>query len=411
MKRWEPTSLLKVLTLLFVLTTTIVPAKGGEPDALQISSNIRARHMPHGTILSPIFASAVSEEIVSYTRAADSAIWTGHYLAAETFRYGTTGSPEAYNNATQALSGIRSLVDITGRDILARCLIPTNSPYAQAIITEEAGHGNFIAALGGQTYYWIGNTSRDQYSGIFFGLGVAFDMIGNPEVRLLIRDLVTRLLDNLLRNNWSVVLPDRISTLFWLRPDQQLSFLQVGRRVNPGRFDSVYQSYRQSSASSVIGTISIDVLDDHNSYFKFNLNTINLYNLIRLEDNSYYRFWYVSAYDVMRRTTDDHGNAHFNMIDRGLKGPRSTRDAETRNLLEEWLRRPRRDFSVDWRGFFPACGEDRACAPIPVVDRVRTDFLWQRSPFLLFGGGGGFIEGPGIDYILPYWMARFYGVH
>jgi hypothetical protein len=42
--------------------------------------------------------------------------------------------------------------------------------------------------------------------------------------------------------------------------------------------------------------------------------------------------------------------------------------------------------------------------------QVRTDFLWQRSPFLLFGGGEGLIEGPGIDYILPYWMARYYGV-
>ena len=110
----KPTSSLKVLTLLFVLTTTLVPAQGDERDALQISSNIRARHMPHGTILSPIFADPISEEIVSYTRAADSAIWTGHYLAAEIFRYGTTGATEALNNATQALSGIRSLVDITG---------------------------------------------------------------------------------------------------------------------------------------------------------------------------------------------------------------------------------------------------------------------------------------------------------
>jgi len=41
---------------------------------------------------------------------------------------------------------------------------------------------------------------------------------------------------------------------------------------------------------------------------------------------------------------------------------------------------------------------------------VRTDFLWQRSPFLLVGGGYGTIEGAGLDYILPYWMARYYEV-
>jgi uncharacterized protein (TIGR03437 family) len=42
--------------------------------------------------------------------------------------------------------------------------------------------------------------------------------------------------------------------------------------------------------------------------------------------------------------------------------------------------------------------------------RPPTDFLWQRSPFQLAVGGAGIIESPGIDYILPYWMARYYGL-
>jgi hypothetical protein len=99
------------------------------------------------------------------------------------------------------------------------------------------------------------------------------------------------------------------------------------------------------------------------------------------------------------------------MIDRALKGPDEARDAETRALLDQWLQRPRRDHYIDLRGRYLACGnEERACDPIPLVEQVRTDFLWQRSPYLLFGGGEGRIEGAGIDYILPYWMARYYGV-
>src|SRR5581483_565663 len=44
-------------------------------------------------------------------------------------------------------------------------------------------------------------------------------------------------------------------------------------------------------------------------------------------------------------------------------------------------------------------------------DRPTTDFLWQRSPYQLANtGGGNVIEGAGLDYILPYWMARYYGV-
>ncbi len=73
------------------------------------------------------------------------------------------------------------------------------------------------------------------------------------------------------------------------------------------------------------------------------------------------------------------------------------------------LERPRRDEWVDLRDEVPMCGEDRACFPIPVKDRVRTDFLWQRSPFLAYGGGAGTIASPGVDYVLPYWMARYFG--
>jgi hypothetical protein len=42
--------------------------------------------------------------------------------------------------------------------------------------------------------------------------------------------------------------------------------------------------------------------------------------------------------------------------------------------------------------------------------RPTTDFLWQRDPFQLAGGGYDTIEGPEVDYILPYWMGRYYGV-
>ena len=45
---------------------------------------------------------------------------------------------------------------------------------------------------------------------------------------------------------------------------------------------------------------------------------------------------------------------------------------------------------------FPSCG-DHACKPLPVEDRVTTDFVWQRSPFQLAGGGRGDIESAGID--------------
>lgn len=403
---------MSVRYLPLVLLFAVVPAIAGEAEAVAISANIRANHMPHGTILDPVFTAPDNNQIVSYTRCGDSAIWTGHYLAAEAFRYAVTRSPEALENARHALAGIRALIEVTGTNLLARCLVPVDSPYAAALTSEEAGHGIYTGTVGGQPHYWVGHTSRDQYSGVFFGLGVAWDLLDHPEARAEISDAVTRMLDFLEDRGWAVVMPDgSISTVFWGRADQVLSFFQVGRQVNPDRFERRYSLNRFFYAAAVGTPIALEAIDPHHSYFKFNLDTINLYNLIRHESSDSYRWFYEQGYKMLRRATEAHGNAFFNLIDRALAGPDERRDQETRDLLDAWLRRPRRDVWVDLRNVYPACqDEDRACSPIPVLERVCTDFLWQRSPFLLYGGGDGLIEGAGIDYILPYWMARYYGV-
>ncbi len=394
------------------ILATAASVAAAEQNALVLSHVARLRHMPFGTVLDPVFETPTSDSIVGYTRCGDSAIWTGHYLAGEAFRYAVTGSGEALDNVRFALDGLRGLVDVTGTELLARCSVPVDSPFAADIIRQESHHDIHVGMLNGTEHFWVGSTSRDQYLGVLFGFAVAFDLVGDADVRSSITALCTRLLNFLLRNDWNVRMPNgRISTTFLHRPDQQLTLLQIGRLIDPARFGSTYSTYRFFKAGSVLGPIAFDSIDDHNSYFKFNLNTINFYNLIRLEDSAFYRRVYEHAYRLMRRITGDHGNPHFNMIDRAITGPDPTRDANTLTYLNEWLVRPRRDPFVDLRNTLPACGApDRACEPIPIPLRVTTDFLWQRSPFLLFGGGDGRIEGPGIDYILPYWMARYYDV-
>ena len=395
----------RVLRLIAVSLAT-VSGYGAETDALAISANIQARHLPFGTILDPVFASAGSDQIAGYTRCGDSAIWTGHYLAAEAFRYKVTHSSDALNNVTQAIAGIKSLADVTGTNLLARCLVPSNSPFGASIQGEESHNGIHNNTSAG--YFWVGNTSRDQYSGVMFGLGVAYDMVDDPATKDSISQLVTRLIDFLKGHDWNVVMPDgTVSTTFLIRPDQLLTLLQIGRHVNPGHFSTTYDENRLLLAAAVTTPIALEVSND-DSYFKFNLDSINLYNLIRLETGSA-RGTYENAYAVLRNHTASHQNAFFDTIDLGLKGPNSARDAETLALLDAWLQRPRRDSFVDLHGTVPVCGS-QACQPVPVALRPPTDFLWQRSPFQLSGGGAGTVETAGIDYILPYWMGRFYGL-
>lgn len=393
--------------LLVLLLVARIPVAAAEADALAISRNIQTSHFPHFTVLDPVFDSRYGSQIITYSRCGDSALWTGAYLAAEAFRYKVTRSAEALASARRAFAGIQSLVDVTGNNVLARCLIPDNSPYASAIAKEEANNGIHRSGPGN---FWVGNTSRDQYTGVIFGLGVAYEMIDDQELKSSIAVVVTRLVRFLKDHNWSVVLPSgEITTTFLVRPDQQLAFLQLARRVNPDQFSTAYDISRILLSGSVIAPISVEVLSD-DSYSKFNLDAMNLYTLIHLESSSFGAI-YRKAYDVLRNHTDDHANAFFNMVDFAINGANQARDAESRTLLDQWLLRVRRDPYLDHTGRYLSCGDPaNACRPIPIIDRAHTDFIWQRSPFQLAGGAHGTIGTAGIDYILPYWMGRYYGV-
>ncbi|HLK47722.1 MAG TPA: hypothetical protein VKT49_06290 [Bryobacteraceae bacterium] len=396
--------------LRFIIVTILLanwrPAGAAEADALAISKNIENRHFPHYTVLDPIFDSPTGNQIVSYTRCGDSALWTGFDLAAESFRYKVTHSADAVAAAQRALAGIQSLIDVTGNNVLSRCLIPVNSPYGAAIQNEEAGNGIYHS---GPENFWVGNTSRDQYSGVLFGLGVAYDLMDDPAMKAAIAAQVTRLVQFLKDHTWNVVLPDGTTTTTFLdRPDQQLAFLQLARHVNPDQFSTAYDLARVLLSPVVALPIAFDTLSD-SSYFKFNLDTINLYSLVHLESSSFGSL-YGTAYSTLRDHTSGQGNAFFDMIDFAINGPNGPRDAEARLLLNQWLQRPRRDLNIDNTGKYAACGS-QACQPIPVPDRPTTDFLWQRSPYQLANNGGSnIIEGAGLDYILPYWMGRYYGV-
>jgi uncharacterized protein (TIGR03437 family) len=384
-------------------------ARAAEGDALTILANIQARHLPYGAILDPIFALTDSDRIASYTRCGDSALWTGHYLAAEAFRYKVTQAPDALNNLTAAIDGLKGLADVTGTNLLARCMIPVNSPYAASISSQEAANGIYTNNSP-PGWIWVGNTSRDEYSGALFGLAVAYDMVTDSTIRASISDLVTRLVEFLNGHDWSVVMPNGTSgTSFLIRPDQIETFLAIGRHVNSNHFSSLsYEAQRELFASTVPVPILVDTASD-DSYFKFNLNCINLYNLVRLESSSA-KSIYQSAYGQLRGYTESDQNAFFNVIDLALNGPNTARDNQTLALLDGWLLRLRRDFNVDVSNVVPVCGS-QACTPVPVWLRPNTDFLWQRSPYELTAtGGAGIIETAAIDYILPYWMARYYGL-
>jgi hypothetical protein len=364
-----------------------------EAAALAISANIRATHMPFGSILDPVYAAPANNVITGYTHCGDSALWTGAYLAAEAFRYSVTRSPDALASVKAALSGLQALSAVTGDNRLARCMFFWNSPYAVGMENEEA-HNGINENL---PWIWIGNTSRDQIVGAFFGLGVAYDLVDDDWVKSTVSNLTTLLIGYISRHRWSP--NDDYASTFELRPESLQMLLQVARHVNPS--NSVHGPFFVAPVSAAV---LLDV-QSNDAYYKFNLDYMSLYHLVRLQDNDDNR----GAYNIVRSYTALHQNAFFDIVDRALGAVNPARDAELPALLGQWLQRPRRASYVDLTSMFPMCGID-ACNVVPVVVRPPTDYLWQRDPFQVSGGSSETIESAGIDYILPYWMGRYYGV-
>lgn len=384
---------------------------GAEADAVRIDRQIRERHMPHAGVLNPVYASPDSDEIVSYSRCGDSAIWTGHYLAAQAYRYNVTHSDQALDNIRAALHGIRILFDVTGNDTLARCAFPEDAWYAADVLSEEREHGAFTGIVDGAKWVYIGDVSRDQWVGVYFGLTATWNLVDHPEIRAIIRWLAVRGANALLKRNWILRDPNgSITTTFWGRAEQQLMILKLVRRLDEDHFTGNYRSMSWTLAPETIVPISLEVQAPYTSYFKFNLDYLSMYGLLTSGDNSYLRANYEKAWDILRRTTDDHQNAFFDLIAHAVDGPDERRDAGIRAMLDAWLERPLRDEWFDLRQEVTLCAEDRACDPVPVQRRIPTDFIWQRSPFQVLGGGYGRIETAGIDYILPYWMARYHKI-
>src|SRR5262249_52980903 len=114
---------------------------GSQPDlekaALAISDDIQSVHTPYGGVVTafmsdPTYGQGTPTDWEGY---GDSAIWTGHYLAGESFRYAVTKDPLAQANAAKAVAAIEDMLDAEtpGGGHLARCVVPATAPDAARI--------------------------------------------------------------------------------------------------------------------------------------------------------------------------------------------------------------------------------------------------------------------------------------
>jgi hypothetical protein len=135
---------------------------------------------------------------------ADSAIWTGSYLAAEALRLRATGSSDARANVRNLVQTIHLAFKVSGEPAtLARFVAPGGqrpayaTPDLDCTNTQEMHCG---VTYNGTQYDYLGHVSRDQYQGVMLGYAIAYEALtdADADVKQTIRDDVVALVKELM---------------------------------------------------------------------------------------------------------------------------------------------------------------------------------------------------------------------
>ena len=428
-----------------VISITDAPRDRLEETARHIADRVAREQMPWGAVLSAgLGRNDPSSPVVSYLHFQDAAIWTGHYLAAESLRFALTGESEAAEHVDLALGGLELLARLTvDPGLLSRVAVPADSPVAAEVIADmkrrDMESRLFTAESDGRRYQSIGHITRDQYAGAFLGAGFAALHVDEPGIRDRARRLVLEMASYLLERRWcpaevrsSREAPELTSVTYAVDPSQVLAILRLAQELDPDRFGEAYRGLAEALPCLWLFRW-LQSLDPVDSYYKFNLmHSLALVSL-PLEQDPAKRLRLAESFRVVRRMIRNHDNAYFNLVElatlgdqpEALSRPREEIEREVRQELTLWLDRPElweKGLGPDKSKLdlvtFPGLGGNEAEVidrqPVAVDQRPSSDFLWQRSPFRVEGvqdiPENVFVRPPGIDLVLPYWLARWTGV-
>ena len=138
-------------------------------------------------------------------------LWTALYVAAEAFRYGATGDPQARQNAWKSLQTLMMLEQITGvSGFVARSFVP--------IDIDRSSDPNWHRSADGKRW-WKDDTSSDEVDGHFFAYAIYYLVAATDPQKAQIRSVVARIADHILDHGFYYVGPSGKHTTWgvWAR--------------------------------------------------------------------------------------------------------------------------------------------------------------------------------------------------
>ncbi len=398
--------------------------------ASEFQAQATVRHLQGGQVIPFVYVNSAGH-LDHYVLGdmTDAAIWTGCYLAAQSFRYAATGEMAAYQGCRETLTAMQMLREVTGvPGLLARGFVPA-----------------YFGASGPEYHYssdgrwiWAGDVSSDQLDGIIFGYYVFYRLAATPADKQAVAQEVSLLIGHVVENGMCIVDIDGQPTKWghyepWYVRDYEhmnalliLSHLKVAHWITgeQGFRDTYVEAIENYDYAALAETSVVKwPLEDIN-HSDHNLQWLAYYPLLSLENDP-------ALYASYRRSLADawgfvgqEGQTLFNFVEEALvpgtgnlaEGIETLREFSTDLRLFEVVNSTRTDLEA-YKPFLinPKTGRPQIdptrFPPLPVNERPLWEYEWAQNPYRLDGnfGAQGEKEQSGVDYLLAYWMGRYYG--
>ena len=374
----------------------------------------------------------------------DATFVSGNCTQAMAFRYAADPSPDALAVVTEQMEGWRFFQALTGvKGLVGRSFMKVTDPVEHFIVQEwdnpeqdwHLGTGDFDG------WVWKGDTSRDQVSGAVLGIATAYDVVDDDHVKGLAREFMVDLADHVWENDLRMVDPDGLPTTHgdvsgerlegFPFPNGQAATCSLAW-FKAAHHMSGEDRFRERYEELLLERDYLSILRDYQwvyvgygtKWFNTYISWENFYQLMRLEDDPTLADELRAVFrDTLWLNTDDESpnrsgikehnpvKTPWYLFSTGERDPVSLFHALWQVVVfpEAPLRDRKVENSKDPSIEINPEKTDEALYPLPSDKRPPDMVIWHRSPFALDGGADTGEERTGCDYLLPYWMGRYYG--
>jgi len=395
-------------------------------------TDMEERFLLNGQALCKLILPRKPDRGISYNMP-DNAYMTGIYVGTLSMKYQCTKDDADLKKLLQSIDALHLLCRVSGvPGLLARSAIPVDSTWEDDGIWRVSPDGK---------YRWRGDVSSDQVDGVMFGFSWAYDTVKDEAVRKEIAKDVTAIVEHILSHDlrivdadgkpttWGKYFPlytriEPLNALLWLQA------LKIAYQVSQDeKYDKLYKEYVFDKKYGERAVEARRNLDPTRKGFVNHSDDVLFFlgvePLLRLETDPQIREFHLRAFKKGWEGSNNYPGLkpEANPIHSFLAGRYLGDTSEVENAIRtlEWF-----PFTIKWNQDTIKKYEERfgmkltwdvlspepiKGKPIPIDRREKTWSTWVQDPYHSAGDPNEShpLEYNGHDYLLGYWLGRFYG--